>query len=69
MKWTKISKDGLPKEDGPVTIHAESRDPESPLIISCWYNPMAGFTLIPPVWIPSITHWMKIEVPNREKTR
>ena len=68
MKWTKISKDGLPKEDGTYLIYAPSCAKIVPLMVTAWYNTISEWDSLPPVWAKAITHWMKLEVPDYQNT-
>lgn len=67
-EWRSI-KDELPSEDGPVLVHAESADPDKPLITTAWFDPNfpGNWSLIIAAFIPSITHWMpKPPPPSKE---
>lgn len=59
ITWHKVS-DGLPKKDGSYIIFAPSSDPKQPLIRQAWYDPNFGWSLLPAVWIDSISHWMEL---------
>jgi hypothetical protein len=64
--WHNIKKEKPPK-DAPYIIHAPSLDYQKPMIQIAWYNPSSGWSLIPEVWIDSITHWMPLPKPPRRK--
>ena len=52
-----------PTDDAALIIHAESADPKMPLIVTAWFSPDFGLSLVPEMWIPSITHWMPLPEP------
>ena len=65
--WVEIAKTGLPKEDGNFAIYAKAAHDNrstSELKMMAWHSQDRGWSLMPAVWIPHITHWMKIESPN-----
>lgn len=62
--WISV-KDRLPEKEGAVIIYAESADPNSPLIVSCWYTPNEGFGLVE-VWAKAVSHWMPMPDPPKE---
>lgn len=71
MKWVEIKKDGLPQDQdsGDYVVYAKSQSENgviSELKTMAWFSQDKGWTLIPTVWIPFITHWMKIESPSEE---
>ena len=60
--WIKI--DTPPTEDGPYLIHHPTADEEKPVVQVAWYEPDGfGWSLMPKVYIPSITHWMPLPKP------
>jgi hypothetical protein len=68
MDWIDIRKE-LPKEDGNYLVCASSLSKDKPFIQMAWYDPNGfGWSTIPTMWIPSITHWMPVELPKAEKT-
>ena len=64
MKWISIE-DKLPDKDAVYLIHAPSADPDKPFIHIAWYDPDFGWSLLPKVWIPAITHWMPLPEPPK----
>lgn len=56
-------REGHPDVDGLCIVYAESADPKHPLIISAWYDPNFGYSLLPKVWCDAITHWMPLPEP------
>ena len=64
MNWIPIT-ERLPDTDGSYLIHAESADPEKPYMQVAWYSPDDGWSLLPAIFIPSITHWMQLELPHK----
>lgn len=61
MKW--IPATTPPPADGSYLVHAPSGDDKKPLITTAWYDPEFGWSLLPPVWINAISHWMKLPPP------
>jgi Protein of unknown function (DUF551) len=61
--------DRLPSIDGSYLVHCPSADPDKPLIATAWYNPNAGWSLLPDLWINAITHWMSLPAPPAEERR
>ena len=58
-----------PTANAALIVHAESADPKMPLIVTAWFSPDFGLSLVPEMWIPSITHWMPIPDPPEEACR
>jgi hypothetical protein len=68
MDWIDIRKE-LPKEDGNYLVCASSLAKDKSFIQMAWYDPNGfGWSNIEAIWIPSITHWMPVELPKDEKT-
>ncbi len=64
-KWISV-KNRLPKKDASYLILMHSGDPDKPLIRIAWYNPNAGWSIVPSVWVKSIAYWMPLPKPPRE---
>jgi hypothetical protein len=64
MDWKLIKKE-LPKKEGPYLVFAKSKNPKIPFIYVAWYEPKFGWSLIPEVWVKSLTHWMPLPKPPK----
>lgn len=62
--WQNISK-CLPAQDGRVLVCCQSMDDKKPFIMIAWYNPGTEqpWSLLPEVWIDSISHWSELTAP------
>ncbi len=60
--WVSV-KERLPKE-GMALIYAASSDPQSPLIMTAWWNEeRQRWDLINEYWGKAVTHWMELPDP------
>ena len=60
------SKYRLPPKTGTYLIYAPSADPNSPLIVSCWWEDGTEFPKgwgLVEVWRDAVTHWMPLPPP------
>lgn len=58
-KWISV-KDRLPEYDDKHLVYAESDNPDVPLIMVIWYEPLFGWSGLPEDWIDAISHWMPL---------
>jgi hypothetical protein len=55
-RWIPI-RERLPGIDGMYLVYAKTEDSRKPLIRTAWFNPKSGWSLLPAIWIDSISHW------------
>lgn len=68
LLWIDIDKE-LPTKDALYIIHVETADKNKPYIGTAWYNPNGfGWSLLPDVFIPCITHWMEMPKPPKNES-
>jgi hypothetical protein len=63
MKWISVE-EKLPEKGARYLVYALSADENRPLITIARYDPNGfGWSLLPKIWIPAITHWMELPAP------
>lgn len=62
MIWINLS-EKKPLEDKLYLVHVLTLDPNKPYINTAWYDPNYGWSLLPEVFVDSITHWMHLPKP------
>lgn len=52
--------DEPPEEPGVYIVFAASADPDKPLKVATWYDPVDGWFEIIPYWRKALSHWIEM---------